>query len=309
MDSVKGKYAVVTGGGSGIGLAFVQLLLSKGCSVLIGDLKLRDEAAELLTQYPHPPTKDDRPSVLFQETDVASWPQLHRLWDRGLSTFPRIDILCPAAGIFEPAWSNFWQPPKTATNPDSPSRDRPTPSRGRTPSSTQREQREQREQGEQGEQGEGGGGRGCIVFVSSVAGHTTGLGSPLYFASKNGLTAFVRSLGDLHGALGIRCAAVAPGAVMTPLWLDDPEKVAWLEKGPGVSANSSNFCTAEEIAESMLLLCREGEGGTILEVTRGGSRVVPQYNAEPPSSVGVMVSGYSEAIAELRASLKKGLKV
>jgi NAD(P)-dependent dehydrogenase (short-subunit alcohol dehydrogenase family) len=46
-----------------------------------------------------------------------------------------------------------------------------------------------------------------------MAGYVHGIGSPLYFASKHGVHAFVRSLGRLRDAVGIRTAAIAPGAV------------------------------------------------------------------------------------------------
>jgi NAD(P)-dependent dehydrogenase (short-subunit alcohol dehydrogenase family) len=55
--------------------------------------------------------------------------------------------------------------------------------------------------------------RGCLVHVSSIAGHAAGIGTPLYFASKHGLHGFVRSLGGLRDELGIRVSAVAPGSV------------------------------------------------------------------------------------------------
>jgi NAD(P)-dependent dehydrogenase (short-subunit alcohol dehydrogenase family) len=37
---IKGKIVLVTGGGSGIGLAFVRLCLEAAARVIIGDLKL-----------------------------------------------------------------------------------------------------------------------------------------------------------------------------------------------------------------------------------------------------------------------------
>ncbi|KAI8237145.1 Hco3-transporter family protein [Colletotrichum sp. SAR 10_99] len=108
----------------GINLAFAKLLLERGCSVLIGDLALRPEASSLVSQYsPQSSSDSSRPTAHFQQTNVASWPQLSRLWDTALATFPRIDIVVPGAGIFEPAWSSFWHAPKTASNPDTKSRD------------------------------------------------------------------------------------------------------------------------------------------------------------------------------------------
>ncbi|KAF3344293.1 Maltose permease MAL61 [Verticillium dahliae VDG2] len=189
--SVAGKYAVITGAGSGINLAFAKQLLERGCSVLIGDLALRPEAEALLAH---------------------------------------------------------------------------------------------------------------------IAGHAVGLGSPLYFASKHGLHAFVRSLGSLREHLGIRVGAVAPGAVMTPMWLQDPDKRAILDADAGAA---DIFIHPDEIARGMMALCEDPAygDGTILEVTKGSTRVVPLYHAEPPSGVGSMVPGYQKAADELVTYVKGGVKV
>lgn len=92
---VAGKYAIITGGGSGvsrhllhihvvqqpanfvlgIGLAFAKKLLGRGCSVLIGDLDLRLEARDLVAQFPPERRSATKPVALFQKTDVTSWPQ------------------------------------------------------------------------------------------------------------------------------------------------------------------------------------------------------------------------------------------
>lgn len=183
---------------------------------MIGDLKLRPEAEKLLSDYPHTSSSSNKPSALFHNTDVRSWTQLSSLFDKGLSSFPKIDIICPGAGLFEPEWSNFWKPPKTSTNPDSPSRD-PVELDGRAVNtyatldvnlthpirlsqlgiSYWTKQRMP----------------GCLVHVSSGAGQAASIGTPLYYTTKHGLNGFVRALGSLRDEFGIRAGAVAPDAV------------------------------------------------------------------------------------------------
>ncbi|UNI13720.1 hypothetical protein JDV02_000436 [Purpureocillium takamizusanense] len=275
--SVEGKHALVTGAGSGISLAFARRLLQEGCSVVIGDLKLGVEAEALLKSYPHPPTARDTPSVVFHETDVTSWPQLASLFAAALATFPTLDIVVPGAGLYDPPWSSFWQPPHTATNPDSASRDRADSEPGHYAvldvNLVAPIRMSQLAIGHWTKRKE----RGCIVHVGSVAGYLAEAASPLYFASKHGLHGFVRSLGDMRDELGIRVSCVAPGPANTGIWYQDPGRADEILQG-------CKWLTVEEIVHAMLELVIKDEygNGTILEVTPGETRVVPMFNAQPP---------------------------
>ncbi|KAB5528975.1 NAD-dependent 15-hydroxyprostaglandin dehydrogenase [Coniochaeta sp. 2T2.1] len=304
--SVTGKTAVITGAGSGINLAFARLLLSKGCSVVIGDLALRPEAEALLKEYPHPPTAPGSPSVLFQRTNVTSWKDLSALINKAVTTFPTLDIVVGGAGIFEPRWSDFWKAPKSATNPDSPSTDGPADADLGTYASievnlTHPIRLSQLAIGHWTQTKT----KGTLLHVSSCAGHSVSVGTPLYYASKHGLHAFVRSLADLRDAVGIRVVAVAPGAVTTPLWTTDPDKMA-------MKAVADKFIEPEEIAEAMLALCEDEKygDGTVLETLKNHRRVVPLYGNVPPQGEGMQITGFSKMQDDLLESLKtEGLKV
>ncbi|KAK2048665.1 short chain dehydrogenase [Colletotrichum somersetense] len=304
--SVAGKYAVITGAGSGINLAFAKMLLERGCSVMIGDLTVRPGASSLLTQYSYS-QQSNRPSALFQSTNVASWPQLTKFWAKALTSFPQIDIVVPGAGIFEPPWSSFWKPPRTRTNPQTESRDSANAEPGTYAvldvNLTHPIRLSQLAIGYWTQQKR----NGCLVHVSSIAGHECGIGTPLYFASKHGLHGFVRCLGGMRDRLGIRCSAVAPGVVMTPLWLEDPGKKHLAQGEAG-----ELFIDPEEIARGMLELCENPEygDGTILEFTKDATRVVPMYHADPPSGRGVMMPRFADEGEKLWKELQdKGLKV
>ncbi|KAJ4005341.1 hypothetical protein NW752_011304 [Fusarium irregulare] len=299
-----GKYAFVTGGGSGINLCFVRLLIEHGCSVIIADLQLRPEAQQLVEQHPFTAT-DDKPGLLFQQTDVASWPQLTAAWRTALEKFPSVDIVVAGAGIFEPRWSSFWEAPRTESNQESVSRDDADAEPGhyavldvnlvspirlsqlaigywtRTKY------------------------RGCLIHVGSMAGYGAAITTPLYIASKHGLHGFVRSLGGLRDELGIRVGCVAPGAVSTPLWSEDPTKAIMLEE-------DTVLISPDEVAQGIwqLVINPELGNGTILEVTKGATRVVPLYNAPVPTGEGIMVPGYAASIAETYERLRNdGLDV
>ncbi|KAK1701458.1 hypothetical protein BDP55DRAFT_641675 [Colletotrichum godetiae] len=181
--SVAGKYAVITGAGSGINLAFARLLLENDCSVMIGDLALRPEAQQLLTHYPHSQqpngnnTNTNRPSALFQKKKKKK--------------------------------TSFWHPPKTPSNPDSESRDAADAEPGTYAvldvNLTHPTRLSQLAIGYWTQEGRSG----CLVHVSSIAGHAAGIGSPLYVASKHGLHRFVRCMAGMRDRLGIRCSDIA----------------------------------------------------------------------------------------------------
>lgn len=208
--SVAGKHAVITGAASGINLAFARLLLSHGCSVVLADLHLRPESQALLDAHPHPPpsSSSDKPSALFHKTDVTSWPQLSSLWSHALEVFPAVEIVVPGAGIFEPRWSSFWEPPGTSESKD-PADAEPGHYAVLDVNLTHPIRLSQLAIGHWTRNGQ----KGCIVHVGSIAGYTSAINTPLYFASKHGLHGFVRSLAGLRDELGIRVGCVAPGSV------------------------------------------------------------------------------------------------
>ncbi|KAH6953893.1 hypothetical protein BKA56DRAFT_439506, partial [Ilyonectria sp. MPI-CAGE-AT-0026] len=87
---IKGKYAIVTGAGSGSSF----LNLEGGCSVTIADVKLRPEAEALVTKYA---SKDATTPVDFHKTDISDWGQIACLWKKTLETFGLIDIVVNGA--------------------------------------------------------------------------------------------------------------------------------------------------------------------------------------------------------------------
>ncbi|KAK2771200.1 nad-dependent 15-hydroxyprostaglandin dehydrogenase [Colletotrichum kahawae] len=279
--SVSGKTAIVTGAGSGINFSFAELLLKRGCNVVIADLALRPEAEELVSKH------NSNPRAIFVKTDVTSWPALSKIFDVTLAKFGSFDILCPGAGVYEPHWSNFWHPPGSSESKDSidgghyklldinithPIRatqlaisywlhpkevtDAKLPAAAKaSPGNPKR-----------------------IVHISSVAGQVPNINAPLYSASKFAITGFVRSLARLEETDGVRINAVAPGVVRTPLWTEHPEKLISLDE------SQDGWVTPDEVAEAMLR-CAEDDGvpgGSILEVGKDNTRLVQTFNDPGP---------------------------
>ncbi len=67
---------------------------------------------------------------------------------------------------------------------------------------------------------------GAIVNVGSIEGLGANPGHPAYCASKAGLHGLTRAIAVDHGSEGVRCNAVAPG------WIDTPLNVDFIESMP-----------------------------------------------------------------------------
>jgi 3-hydroxybutyrate dehydrogenase len=88
--------------------------------------------------------------------------------------------------------------------------------------------------------------------------------------------------------------------VQTPLWTDHPEKMAQFGYNPNESL------TADDVANYMVTLITDGQypGGTCLETTVGGSRVLGVWNIEPPKALGTKVP---QAVIEMNQAPIKAL--
>lgn len=281
----------------GINFSFAALLLSKGTNVVIADIALRPEAQALLKQYDG--SHSNSPKAIFVKTDVTDWPQLERMFTTAIQEFGIVDIVCPGAGIYDPHWSNFWHPPGAS---GSASRDAPdsgryasldinvthpiratqlaishflNPPPGHPKVDTSNPKR--------------------VLIITSIAGQTANLNTPIYVAAKHAMNGFVRSLGTLDAQLGIRVNAVAPGVIKTPLWTEHPEKMTFLD------ASKDEWATPEEVAEAMVRCLEEPElgGGKILEVGAGQTRFVEALNDPGPSGKGHTVSKLQEGYGEV----------
>jgi 3-oxoacyl-[acyl-carrier protein] reductase len=100
---------------------------------------------------------------------------------------------------------------------------------------------------------------GRIVHVSSVSGGEN-LGPAPYCAVKSALNAYTRSFGRIYAADGIVVSAVAPGAVMSPggpwdiVRKEDPARI---KEYADKNLPSGEFGTPEETAAVAALLCSE----------------------------------------------------
>ena len=93
VERLKGKVAIVTGAGSGIGKALATRLAQDGASVVIADLKSFDTAAAEIA-------KTTGAKTLGLQVDVSSEADVARMAAETMKAFGRIDILVNNAAIF-----------------------------------------------------------------------------------------------------------------------------------------------------------------------------------------------------------------
>jgi NAD(P)-dependent dehydrogenase (short-subunit alcohol dehydrogenase family) len=108
MDSFKGKVAVVTGGGSGIGRALVLALAREGARIVVADI---DDAAMTTVAGE---VRAHGVDALAVRTDVTDLTQVQALADRAWQAFGGVHVLCNNAGVavwggLERATHRDWQ--------------------------------------------------------------------------------------------------------------------------------------------------------------------------------------------------------
>lgn len=189
MGQLDGRRALVTGGGSGIGLACARHLAADGAAVtLMGrtEQRLESGAAELIEAVPGA-------QVTLHVGDAASESDVAAAVE---AAGPSLDIVVAAAGrgaggplleLEREAWDEV-----LATNLTG-------------PMLLVKHAARRMERG------------GSIVALSSIAGVLTHRLMTAYCVSKAGLEMLVRNAADELGALGIRVNAVRPSLVPTEL--------------------------------------------------------------------------------------------
>jgi 3-oxoacyl-[acyl-carrier protein] reductase len=96
MSHLKNSVAMITGGGSGIGLAIAASLLTEGMAVVIAgrDGKKLEQAKNKLEK--------EGGKVLAVPTDVSVTDQVKKLVERTMDAYGRVDLLVNNAGIGKP---------------------------------------------------------------------------------------------------------------------------------------------------------------------------------------------------------------
>jgi len=97
LFNLTGRVAIVTGGGSGLGREFCDVLAEFGADVVCPDIykERAEETCEIIKKYGH--------EALAMAVDVSKHDQVHTMFQQVVARFGRLDILVNNAGIAPPS--------------------------------------------------------------------------------------------------------------------------------------------------------------------------------------------------------------
>ena len=223
MD-LKGKVALITGGGTGVGRSVAIAFAREGCRVAIcgrRENKLRETAG----------LWEGDPPILLRAVDVADRASVVELFGWADAELGPIHILINSAGInirnrtmadIDPAdWDRVLQANATGAF--------------NCIHAVLPRMRERRD--------------GLIINISSIAGKRAGaLGGVAYNASKFAMSALGISVAAEDGKNGVRVSNVYPGEINTPILDDRPVKVS--------DEHKAQILQPEDVTAAVLMIAR-----------------------------------------------------
>jgi len=252
---LKGKIALVTGGGTGIGKAVVEMLVREGATVVINGVDfIKTDANQYETKNIGGFTaaknlaaalKKAGHEVMAVEADITDANQIEDMVSQVVKVYSRLDILIHAAGIIiqrmtvetsEEEWDSILDTNLKGTF-----------LMNRAVINQMQEQQ-----------------FGRIVNFSSMAGKTTPMGLSAYSASKWGVLGFTGCLSKELAHDNVTVNAICPGIVGTQMWTSLSTTLNLLGMGETPEEAYENYVstaipqgvpqTPEDIAEGILYL-------------------------------------------------------
>jgi NAD(P)-dependent dehydrogenase (short-subunit alcohol dehydrogenase family) len=248
---LQNKVAVVTGAGSGMGKAIAILFAKEGAKVIAADVNL-ETVKDVVSQI-----KGEGGTVLAVPANVAKEQDVQNMIDTAVRTYGTLDILVNNAGImdnFVPAGAmtdELWEK-VFAVNSTGPMR----AIRKALPIFIEKKS-------------------GIIVNIASAGGLLGSRAGAAYTASKHAVVGLTRNVGFQYAKLGIRCNAIAPGAVNTNIGktIYDPNAFGMERAMAGISLNPRVGEPAEIANIALFLACEDSSliNGAIITADAGWS--------------------------------------
>ncbi|MFK8250631.1 SDR family NAD(P)-dependent oxidoreductase [Ancylobacter terrae] len=233
MSSLDGSVTLITGGGSGIGLALVDAFLAAGARVVAVDASA-ERLAALADRIGAPE------ALATIATDITDPDAPQAMLAGAAARFGPADIICNNAGILDrmapldETDDGLWEH-VLAVNLTAPLR----LTRAALPAMLAR-------------------GQGIFVNTASIASFQGGRAGLSYTVTKHGLLGLTRSVAAAYGARGIRCNAVAPGSVKTAIAAGvEPSAAGWELRGKGLATRPPQ-ADPGDIAPVAVFLASEG---------------------------------------------------
>lgn len=230
MKVVDGKVALVTGAGSGIGKAIAVLYAKEGAKVVVNDISAENGNA-VVEQI-----KANGGEALFIKADTSNEKEVQNLVRQTVEKYGSLDIACNNAGIGGEqnltgdysieSWNKVIDINLNGVFFGC------------------KYQLEQMDKN----------GGGVIVNMASIHGAVAAPMSSAYTAAKHAVVGLTKNIGAEYGQKNIRCNAVGPGYIETPLLEAlSPEMLEVLKaKHP-----MNRLGTSDEVAELVLFLSSE----------------------------------------------------
>lgn len=189
------KVAIITGSASGMGQAAAVLFASEGARVVVTDINERAGAETVKT------IRDDGGAAIFINADVTNEGEVKALVETSLETFGHIDILYNNAGVMLPEDQSVVDNTEMVWDRvlDINLKSVFLCSKYTIPHMVKQ-------------------GKGSIINIASfVALMGSTVPQDAYTASKGGMLSLTKSLAVQYGRHGVRCNAICPGPIETPL--------------------------------------------------------------------------------------------
>ncbi len=248
MIDLKGKAAVVTGSGRGIGKAIAIKLALLGASVVISDVN-EDDAKEAAKEI-----RSFGDKAIAVTANVSEEADAQRLIQSCVDEYGSMDILVNNAGITRDTllirmkkeqWDAVLNVNLTGTFLCS-----------QAAFKVMMKQK-----------------KGSIINIASIVGERGNFGQANYASSKAGVIGFTKSVAQEGASRNIRCNAIAPGLIKTSMTDAIPDKIRneMIDRIP-----LGRIGEAEDVANGVAFLASDSAGyitGIVLDINGGGHLV------------------------------------